>query len=86
MFRLEARRKLIGADPGRHCKRADVITGGRDPVREAAVGAGVSVCRLLAEETEARVPDHHVVALGPGGPESIDAARGKELVADDLVE
>ena len=83
---LEAGGELVRAvDRRRRTRRG--VAGGRDVVREAAVRARVAVVGLLAQAREARpVLEHDVVAVGVRGPEAVDAARGEQLVADDLVE
>ena len=86
--------ELVAAETGGDRERADVVTTRGDVVGEAAVGPGVAVIRLLPQETEADlvamdsvvILDNDIVAVGRRGPEAVDAPRGEQPVADNLVE
>jgi hypothetical protein len=58
-------------------------------VGERPAGPRVAVGGLLAKHREARcvvIMDNNIVAVGRRRPEAVDAARGQQPVADDLVE
>ena len=67
---------------------------GRDEVGERAAGLAAFLVGLLAQEVEALEDccagfigvEFDVVADGVGGEEAIDAARGEQLLRDDLIE
>ena len=68
---------------------------GRDEVGERAAGLAAFPVGLLAEEVEARRAhraargvgvEFDVVADGIGGKEAVDAARGDQVLLDDVVE